>query len=773
MSRPDAVDKVTGRAMFTSDLALPRMAVGKLLTSPFPHARLRGIDTRAARALPGVLAVVTAGDLPDVNLYFGDIVQEQPALAVDKVRHVGEAVAAVAAVDAATAEEAIQQIQVDYEDLPAVDTLDAALAPGAALVHEQLPDDTVTDYVAHTNVLHSVCEEKGDVERGFAEADRIFEDNFVFPRVYHFPMEPSAVVAQANSSAITVWSITQTPFGLRRKLAAAFHLPVEQVRVVTPYIGGSFGGRGKGLEIIAVALARSAGVPVKLVLSLYEDMMMIRRAAVRARLKTGVRLDGTILAREASFDLDCGAYSMRSAWITEMAIARFLAAYRTPNYRVSGRCVYTNTSPSSTYRSPGMQLVWMRETQFDRVARELDMDPVEFRRRNFQKRGESGIQAGVRPADADLASDLDKVASAIGWEGARAPGRYRGIACYMSAASAGPPSSASARLHSDGTLSIVMAGIEMGQGIHDAMAHVASLELGVPVERVRVVPIADTAYMPYDTGSAGSRGTVMSGLAVQLAVRDIRQQLLQMASDMLDKPVEMLDIRDGLIVDGQNKQPISRVLEWFYTPKANARPDQDALGVYSKVQRASHRSGAGDVIGRAIIGPDFEGGRLNLKPTFWEVAMGAVEIEIDRQTGLIKPVRYVALAEPGKILSNAIVAQGQVVGAAVQGLGHTLSEELIFQDGLPLNRTLMEYRPPKSRDVPLSCECIMVENGDGPGPFGAKGMGQGGISPVAPAITAAVAQATGVYFHELPLTPERVWRALASQPEHVPGGTTT
>jgi len=639
--------------------------------------------------------------------------------------------------------------------------LDAALAPNAALVHETLPPGSPSHLVSGTNVVHHLTYERGDAEQGFAEADEVFEDEFSFPRVHHYPMETDVVVAEATDKGITVWATTQNPFQIQERIAQAFGLQLGQVRAITSYNGDGFGGRPSQQAVLGAALARKAGVPVKLTSSLAENMAAVRRPSLRARLKTGVKKDGTLVSRTLEAWFDIGAYTRRSPWIAEMAVARFLAGYRCPNTKVDAYCVFTNTSSCSTYRSPGAATVgWARETQFNIIADRIGLDPVEFRLRNLLNRGEEGTLAGTRSMDTDLPGNMRKLAQVSGWSEPAAPGRGKGIAAVVHAASAGPPASAIVRLRTDGNLTVLCSGIEMGQGIYTAMRKIASLEMGIPIDDVQVNPVVDTASSPFDAGTGGSRGTTVTGLAVQMAVRDVKTKLVEIAASQLKTEASAIEIRDGQVLAGESVLTVAEVLREYFTANIVQEWAPGIVSQTSGVSRSAHPQGRGEIIGRGVIAPGFDNGRLDWKPAFWETGMGEAEVELDQETGLVKVVRYVGLADAGKVFDKQL-AEGQIEGAAMQALGHTLGEEMLYDpEGQLLSSTLMDYRVTLVEDTPDQFEAILVENEDGVGAFGSRGIGQVHTAVIAPAVTNAIAQLTGVYLHELPITPHSLWTAL-------------
>jgi len=781
--REEAIRKVTGQAKYTSDLYLPGMAYAKLLASPYASAKIVSIDTKEAEALPGVVAIVTAADLKDLNMYVGDVVSHEPIIAADKVCYQGEVVAAIAAVDLTTVEEAMDLIQVEYEPLRPVANIDAALAPGAPLVHERIrnlgqsdagtsplplvtanvddEDDYMDTLIDGSNQYHHVSYKVGDIDKGLAEAEKIFEDEYYIPPICSYPMEPAACLATSDSEGITIWPCSQGPFGVQEKVAHVFKVPFARVRAIGSYIGTGFGGRGGHEDVISVALTLKAGVPIKLLSDFSQDAVVDRRVAFRTRLKTGVRKDGTISASQLTTWADGGAYARRVPWIAEMGLARFLAGYRMPNVKLDAYSVFTNTSSAITYRSPGAtQLGWAREAHYNRICQEMSIDPVQFRYKNLLNRGEEPPLIGARPQDSDLPGDLLKLAEASDWDKPLAPGRGRGVATVCQAASASPPGSAMTRLRSDGTLVVLCSGVEMGQGLHTAMRQIASWELGIPKEDIYVNPIVDTSVSPYDRGTGGSRGTTITGLAVQMATRDVKEQLLEIASVMFNVPVESVQIKDGKVLSGEKVYTVSEVVKEHFTPSVIQKASPGIVSMRSGVSRSAHPQGRGEILGRGSITPGFDNRRLELKPTFWETGMVVAEVEVDRDTGLVKLMKCVSLDDPG-ITFDEQTATGQVEGATIQGLGHTLGEEMRYdEEGQLLNSSLMEYRPVMMADIADDFRTILVENQDGPGAFGSRGMGQVHTGAIAPTVASALAQLTGVYICDLPLTPSKVWEAL-------------
>lgn len=728
--RLDGFEKVTGRARYTVDLVVPGMAHGAILRSPVPRARILAIDASRAERMPGVVAVLTAADLRDIDPYYGQLVRDRPLIAIDEVRYAGEPVAAVAALDPATAQEALERIEVAYDELPPVLDLDAALAGGAPRVHARRPAGAPPE--AEGNICFHARVARGDPEAALAGAAHTFEHTFVFPMVYHYAMEPHAVVAAADGPAVTVWTSAQHPFLVRADLARMFGRALEQVRVVVPYVGGGFGSKSyTKLEPLAVALARKAGRPVRVALSVAEACLTTRRHAARVVLRTGVDRDGRLVARVATSWLDTGAYADNGPRVTARAARRVLGGYRCPHVRSDAYAVYTNTVPAGSFRAIGApQTIWACEVQMDLIAQALGLDPVEFRARNLGRRGEA-LFDGERPLDADLEAGLRRVAAAIGWGHPASPRTGRGLAVGITDAGAEPVASAIVRLHADGSASVHESSTELGQGVRTVLAQIAAEALALPVERVGVVA-SDTAGTPYDRSTGASRSTTVMGLAVQAACQEVRAQLAEAAAAALGAGAASLCFEAGRI-----RAPDGREI------------------AYGDAVRAFFGGPGGELIGRGYVRG---GGRWAPPPLFWEVGWGGAEVAVDDETGQVRVARYASLADVG-IAVNPPLAEGQDEGAAMMGLGHTLFEALRYEAGQLQNGNLVDYRVPLADDLP-ALETGLVEDHNGPGAHGVKGMGEGAINPVAPAVTTALARACGVVVTELPLTPERVWRAL-------------
>jgi len=743
--RVDAIEKVTGRARYVTDLTLPGMAHAKVLRSPYAHARVRRVDVTRARARPGVFAALAGADLTWCDPYYGPAYRDRPVLAIGVARYEGEPVAAVAAVDEATAEEALELIDVDYEPLAPVMTLEEALAEDAPLVHAGQPpaghfaDLSTLRPRPGTNICHQFQFARGDAAAALGGADVVVEDAYRFPPVQHVALEPhAAVAAWDETGALTLWASTQNPYSVRVELAKMFDVPLARIRVVVPHLGGGFGSKTYAkLEPLAATLARAAARPVRLAASVPEAFQTVRRCASRVAVRAGFRRDGTLVAVACDADYDVGAYADIGPRVVQKGTYTATGPYRVPHVRLEARAVYTNTTPGGAFRGFGVpQLAWALESLFDVAADRLDRDPVDLRRQNFLAHGEE-FAPGDTPIDGKLEESLSRAAEAIGWTRAPAADRGRGVAAMLKASVAPSVSEAIVRLHADGSVTVLASAVEMGQGTRTVLTQIAAEVLSVPLARVTVVQ-PDTAVTPYDQTTSSSRSTAMTGRAVQVAAEDVRDQLLAIAAQNLGVAARELALADGALV-----APARRL-------------------TYPEALALKFGMSGGELIGRGVIAPGRTAAPLGGSTPFWEMAVGAAEVSVDEETGAVRVERYVSVADVGRAI-NPLLLEGQDEGGVVQGLGHTLLEEMLYADGHLLNGTLLVYRVPRADDTPSELECHFVENADGSGPFGAKGAGEGSLIPVSPAVANALARLTGVRLRDLPLTPERVWRALRAR----------
>lgn len=698
--RVGGLDRVTGQQAYVADIHLEDELHVALVTVDHARARIRAIDTTAALSAPGVRAVLTAADLPSPMPRFGPQFRDRPVIAVDEVHYHGEPVAAVAADTRDAAEAAARLVRVDCESLPAVFTIEAALAPDAPLVQD--PALRPGDPLAGTNVLREHHYGWGDVDAAVPEAEVIVEGTYEFPMVTQFAIEPHAFLAAPDGDGIAVWSSIQHPYWLQRIMAGVLDLPLDKVRVHAPDPGGAFGGKQHAkYEPIVAFLALRTGRPCRLVLSLEETFQAVRRGASSVHVRTGFRADGTIVFRDIRAEYLIGA----SADIADRTVGKGSytsnGPYAVPAVRIFARSVLSHTVPSTAFRGFGNpQQIWAVESNMDEAAGILGIDPLELRLRNLAPKGHDFIP-GDTPADGDWAVAVRRAADLIGWGEPVPPGRGRGIAVGLKS---GPTTGLSnARVHrrADGTAVLYSGTSDMGQGARTIFAQVVAQELRIPLERVEVV-MGDTAIVPYDQQTSASRSTVFMGRAVQRACQDVVRQLEAMADP--------------------------------------AEADVVGVGEAHKDADPSHPLGG--------------------TAAFFEFNATAVEVEVDRETGDVTVTRHVTVSDVGRAL-NPMQVRGQDEGAAIMGLGHTLMEHYILdEEGRIRNLGAIDYRIPTSMDLPHSLDSDIVEHGDGPGPYGAKGMSEGALLPVAPAVAAAVRAATGVVIRDLPLTPERVWRAL-------------
>ncbi|MBI4279087.1 MAG: xanthine dehydrogenase family protein molybdopterin-binding subunit [Armatimonadetes bacterium] len=737
VSRVDALDKVTGAAKYTGDLIVPGMLYGKVLRSPFPHARIICVDASAAERIPGVRAVLTGRDLADLDPYYGHAVRDRPVVAIDRVRFAGEPVAAVAADDEHTAHAALAAIQVEYQELPAVTDLTMALNDGAPRVHEE----ALRPGFLHSgefrreegNICYHYRIARGDAARAMAAADVVVEGDYTFPAVYQYAMEPHTVVAQWSADGLTVWACCQHPYLVRAELAGIFRLPQSAVRVIVPYVGGGFGSKSyTRMEPLTAALARKAGRPIRIANRVDEAMLTTRRHNMRCWLRTGVARDGRVVARECRIWLDTGAYADNGPRVALAAGDAAPGPYRWQAVAVDAWAVYTHMPPAGSYRAFGAtHLQWIGESQIDVLAHRLGIDPVECRRRNLLRPGEE-VRPGRKPLEADLAADVSKVAAAVGWGTPKPPLVGRGVSIGVMGAGANPASTAAVRMQADGTLVLLASTTEIGQGARTVLAQIAAQELALPLERIRVAG-ADTHVTPYDRSTGASRSTTVAGLAVQRAAADVREQLLDIASRVWGLPRVALRLHEGAV--------------WHET---ESRSYADLIATHFGIA-------GGELIGRGEVAPGRGDGQA-AGPVFWEISCGGAEVELDPSTGRIRVRRLASVADVGKAINPQLV-EVQDEGACLQGLGNAFFEEMLFDGGQLINGSLLEYRVPTMADLPDEFHSILVGNGVGPGPYGAMGVGEGALAAVPGAIVNALLD-LGLQMRDLPLTPERVWRRL-------------
>jgi len=734
-ARVGGLQRVTGSQAYVADIDLEDVLHVKLVTVDAARARIGAIDARAAMDVPGVRLVMTAADLPQPVPRFGPQRRDRPILAVGETKYHGEPVAAVAAETLDGAEEAAQLVRVACEELAGVHTIASALADGAALVQDPAlrPDDPL----AGTNVLSEHRYGWGDLDGAMREADVVTDGTYTFPMVTQFAIEPHAFMAAPDGDGIAVWSAIQHPYWLQRVIADLVGLPLAKVRVFAPDPGGAFGGKQHAkYEPLLAFMALATGRPVRLVLTLEETFQAVRRGAAQVHVRSGFRRDGTLVFREIDADYLIGAY----ADIADRTVAKGSytsgGPYRCPATRIVARSVLSHTVPSTAFRGFGNpQQIWAVESSMDEAARELGIDPLALRLKNLARPGEVFLPDD-RPADGDWARSVERAAELIGWGTPLPAGRGRGLAVGIKSGPTTGLSYSTIRLLADGSVIVNAGTSDMGQGARTIFAQIAAQELGAPLDWVRVV-MGDTAVVPYDQQTSASRSSVLMGNSVLLACQDVQAKIRGMAARLESVDVDAVEVSRGEVRIGDRVMPIRDVLI-----------------------RGLGRLG-GEVIGIGEARKEAEPGHpLGGTAAFYEFNCTAVEVEVDRATGDVVVVRHVTVSDVGKALNPAQV-RGQDEGAAIMGLGHTLMEQYIYDDaGRIRNLGAIDYRIPTSMDLPLRMDSDIVENEDGPGPYGAKGMSEGALLPVAPAVAAAVRDAVGVVIRDLPLTPERVWRAL-------------
>ena len=749
--RVDALEKVTGQAMYSVDVELPGMLYGAALRSPLAHAKIVEIDTSAAWTVRGVRAVVTGKDFP---FTFGHMIKDQPFLSINKVRHVGEPVATVAAETEASAQEAAERIRVEYEELPAVfDPREAALE-GAPIIHEDLgkyDHAPIYEIVPGTNISTVLKYSRGDVGVGFSEADEVFEDEFYIHPVAHTPMETHAAVAQYAPSGkmLTVWSSVDAPSQRAKDLSNVLGLSFNQVRFISTYSGGGFGGKGAIVaEGIGVALAHfTKGRPVKVVYSRQEELTASQvRLEAFLKLKTGVKKDGTLTAREAEIILDNGAYSSKGPEVARRGTLAIFGPYRTPHIALLSRLIYTNKQPSGAYRGFGTsQVTWACESQMDIIAEKLGINPVEIRLRNFYADGDPYINGQIVDT-AGLRETFEEATREVGW-GQKKPKtrgtkvRGTGIATTMKGTSTPTDSFCFIKVNVDGSVTVLTGSVEIGAGEKTVLAQIAADTIGVPLASIHI-PNPDTCTTPFDFGVTSSRTTYHMGNAVSSAGQKVRQQILEAAGKALKTDPEHLTIAEGEILDRDagTHMTLKELMAKKYGRKGGT------------IQGEGYFTPAGSSLIKAEPGTEW------MSSIFWMWATQTAEVEVDTETGVVKVLRIVAAHDVGRAI-NPTGCEQQIEGAVIMGLSNTLFEEFRMERGRIMNDTLADYKVATTLDFPEIVP-IIIESHHSEGPFGAKGVGEPALAPTAPAIANALFDAVGIRFKSLPITREKVLAAL-------------
>ncbi len=744
----DSPEKVTGAGKYADDIRLPGMLVGKILHSPHAHARIRSIDTSAAEALPGVLALVTGRETP-VKYGILPIGHDETIFAVDKVRYIGDNVAGVAAESEAIAEEALRLIRVEYELLPAYFDPEKSMLAESALIHDERPHNIEKEYHHHF----------GNVEAGFAQAGVIRRDRFECAEVTHAALEPHSTLAHFDESGLlTVWSSTQVPYYLMRTLAATLQMPESRVRVVKPLVGGGFGGKSEviPLELAAAILARRAARPVKITYT-REEVFYAHRGRPRTiiELKTGARRDGRLTAVEARVVQDGGAFCGYGP-VTVLYSGQLLnAMYDIPNVKFGGYRVLTNKPACGAMRGHGtVNVRFAFETHLDMLAAELGLDPAELRRRNLLKPPCVTIN-GLRVLSYGYPECIERVVTQSGWKEKRGKlpfGKGIGLAGshYVSGAANPiiraqiPHTTINLSIDSEGRVTIFSGAAEIGQGSDTMQIQVVAAELGLPLEHVKLVA-ADTALTPVDLGSYSSRVTFMAGNAAIAAAREARQRILAAAAQALACQPDELAIENGKVFDRKNPRLSLDFAEAARLALGSAQA-LEVTGTYSPPEAAQ--------------GGKYKGAGVGPSPAYSYCAQAA-EVTVNTETGEVSVDRITVAHDCGKAI-NPLAVEGQVIGSVWMGLGQALQEEMVWQDGRLVNPGLLEYRTASVLESP-PIDAILVESHDPEGPFGAKEAGEGSLAATPPAIANAIYDAVGVWITTLPITPQKVLKALAEK----------
>jgi carbon-monoxide dehydrogenase large subunit len=761
--RIEGREKLTGTAQYVDDLQFgPNLLHAQFKRSPVAHGIIKRLDVSRAKALPGVRVIVTGADFPGLTgLYLSD----RRIFATDRVRFYGEPVAAVAADTEEIAAQAVALIEVECEELPGVFDPMYGASPDAPLLHPDLGEYQCAPFILPqkgTNISNLFRVRKGDLDAGWSAAALVFEHTYLVPHIQHVPLETHVCVAQQDANGkVTLWSSSQSPFAQRNLIAKGLGLRHSQLRVVTPHVGGGFGSKaGVSIEGAAVALALHArGRPVKLRMTREEEFhTTFVRQGLAASIKMGMTSDGRITAMHNRFYWDGGAYTEYGVNITRAAGYSGSGPYYVPNIHVDSYCVYTNHPIGGPMRGFGMaEIHFGIEQHIDHMAHALGLDPVAVRLQNCLKEGDETL-TGMTMHPTGLSECIRRSAESIGWDGGRCmqagPHRVRGKGlAAMWKAPAMPPnpgSSAVVKMNEDGTATVSIGGVDIGQGALTAMAQLAAEGLGVPIGDVRV-NLVDTDYSPYEWQTVASRLTWSMGNAVLRAADSARSQILQTVADAWGEDINDLDIVDGQVISYRTEE---------------SRPLKD-LAIYG-MQRPDGTWTGGPVIGQGRFMPEYvtpldpETGQGPRAVVHFTTGCQAVEVEVDTETGEMQVLKIVSAYDVGRAINPEMV-RTQMEGGAVQGMSTALMERIILEQGKPRNANFTDYRIATSADAPLELTSIIVEVPQDDGPFGARGIGEHPMVPTAPAIANALYNAVGTRIDSLPITSEKVWGALQEQ----------
>jgi CO/xanthine dehydrogenase Mo-binding subunit len=747
----DALEKALGKAIYINDITFPGMLYGKILRSPFPHARIIRIDVSEAQGAPGVKAVIAADDLPDGR--YGPFIKDEPVLARDKVRYIGEPVAAVAATDLDAAEEALGLIDVEYEELPAVFDPEEAMKPDTPLIHENLKSYLcVFQAIQEGNICSKTIFTEGDVKKGLREADVVVEESFKTHMHHQAYIEPCGAIATMDPSGkFTVWSSSQGVFITQARIAESLKVPMSKIRVIGPRVGGAFGGKVEThVQPICVALAQKTMKPVKIVLTREEEFSATRpRHPATMTCKLGVKKDGTIVAKEMVTIFDTGAYSCDGPGVTGFGSLMARGPYRVPNLKIEGYCVYTNKVKAGAFRGFGNpQTAFASESVMDIAARQIGMDPLDFRLKNALDPGNKSLGGQVLKS-VGIKECLNKAAETIQWKDAK-KGKWRGKGIASIVHISGLVSgTAFVRINEDGTVSLQIGNMDIGQGSDTVMCQICAEELGVSMEDIALLA-GDTAATAYTWATAASRTTWTAGNAVRRAAENAKNQLFQLAADQLGVDREALEMKERKIF---------------------LKKDPDKGLTFQQLGAISCWVKGGPVVGKEsfmVEEPAFDRSGFQGFPfgtmTAYIFAAQTAEVEVDVETGEVSVIRGSAAHDVGHAINPQNV-EGQIEGGYVQGLGYALIEKTVFDGGKVMNPSFADYKILPAVDVP-DLKPIIVEAFDKTGPFGAKGVGEPGLVGVAPAVANAIFDAIGVRMTELPITPENILEKLRSKNSH-------
>ncbi len=746
--RADSALIASGEAQYLDDIRIPGMLHGRILRSPHPHAKIRSIDTRKAERVLGVKAVITAADTPKIPFCHMPVTPNKLPLCSNKVRFIGDEVAAVAALDVDIAEEAVSLIQVEYEILPAVFDPLEAMKPDAPMLYDD----------CEKNIASRLVRNFGDVAKGLSEADFIFEDVFELPRVASCTLEPHGCIAQIDSQGnLTVWSSTQSITNIHEEVGIPLGLPLHKIRVIAPFVGGAFGNKSVilPLEPITAFLARKAQRPVKIVTTREEEFTCSRtRYAMIIRLKTGVKKDGAITFRDAQVITDNGAYNNKAQGITMVTCNRIGNLYRVPHVRTEALIVYTNNQYGGALRGwGGPQAHFAVESQMDIIANQIGFDPLDFRLRNVNQPGDKTVW-GWEITSCGFSDCLRRAAQEIGWPKRREKKKFRGIgiagAVHSGGGSMGAHGPANfeevlVKLNSDGTVNVSVGCVDMGQGSSTVLAQIVAEELGVDTKEVKVIT-PDTDNAPRTMGPWGSRITFIAGNAARKAAAEVKSKMLAIAKDLLD-------VTDTAHLGFENGE--------IFVRNTLAKH----LGIREVTEYFSRHFGQA-ILGRGFynpentVPPDRTTGYGNTSPAY-SFCAHAAEVEVDPETGKVEVIKIVAAHDIGKAI-NPMLVEGQIDGGIAMGIGYALLEELKFDNGKTLNPTFAGYKILNSTEKPR-LHHILIETDDPNGPFGAKGVGEIAMIPTAPAIANAIYDAVGVRIKELPISQGKILKALKAK----------